>query len=228
MQKDYVSVIYDEKRVPKTDYPVKLATYLSRRFDIEKGDKLLEIGCGRGEFLKAFANLGINSYGVDISDYCAKNKVSSKVACVDISKNKFPYENNSFDCVYHKSLIEHFYSPEHIMKETYRVLKPGGKIIVLTPDWVSQMKVFYEDFTHCRPYDKQSLHDALNICGFSDVHTKLFYQLPAVWKYPFLKMLSCIIRMIFSTKAARKITQITGIQFFRWSVELMILGYGKK
>ena len=114
------------------------------------------------------------------------------------------------------------------MKETFRVLKPGGLVIILTPDWVSQMKVFYEDFTHCRPYTKGALHDVLEIYGFSDVHAELFYQYPAIWKYPVLKAASRLLRLVISTPTARKLTALTRIKYFRWAVELMILGYGKK
>ena len=47
------------------------------------------------------------------------------------------------------------------MKESWRVLKPGGRLIALTPDWKSQMKTFYNDYTHVRPYTVDSLGDLL-------------------------------------------------------------------
>ncbi len=228
MKKDYISIVYDEKRTPRTNYPKKLASYLFNRFKMQKDAKFLEIGCGRGEFLEGFRKLGLDCRGVDLSDYCIKNKSFLNVTRADISKDKLPFEDSVFDIVYHKSLIEHFYSPDNLMKETYRVLKPGGKVIILTPDWASQMYVFYEDFTHSRPYDLTSIQDLLKVYGFSDVHAELFYQLPILWKSPFLKIASRFLQIVLSTPNARKLTQITGIKFFRWSVELMILGYGKK
>lgn len=155
--KDYVSVIYAEKRTPKTDYPGKFIRYLLGCFNIKSGSKLLELGCGRGEFLKLFQDSGIDAYGIDISDFCSKNMPELKVKCMDILKDDIPYPDNFFDVVYHKSFLEHFYSPEKIMKETQRVLKPGGVTIILTPDWESQIKTFYEDFTHSRPYTKAAL-----------------------------------------------------------------------
>ncbi len=98
----------------------------------------------------------------------------------------------------------------------------------MTPDWVSQMKVFYEDFTHCRPYDAASLHDVLRIYGFSEIETELFYQLPVLWRYPGLKILCKLLQITLSTPNARKLTRTSGIKFFRWSVELMVLGAGIK
>ncbi len=228
MSKDYVSVVYDEKRTPRTAYPAQFAGHLFDRFGMKKGERLLELGCGRGEFLKAFQDLRLDCQGVDLSDHCLKNNADLKVTCLDLSKDKLPYEDNTFDYVYNKSLIEHFYSPDHLMKETYRVLKPGGRVIMLTPDWISQMKVFYEDYTHSRPYDVSSLRDVLKVHGFSDVATRRFYQLPLLWKYPGLRVVSRALQLIISTPVARKLTELTRIKFLRWSVELMVLGTGMK
>lgn len=228
LRKDYVSVVYDEKRVPRTAYPQRLSAYLFNRLKMKNGAKLLEIGCGRGEFLEGFKKLGLDCYGVDLSDYCIRNKASLDVIPLDITKEKLPFADNTFDIVYHKSLLEHFYTPDSLMRETFRVLKPGGELIVLTPDWKSQMRTFYEDFTHCRPYDVTALGDLLRVYGFKNVSCEIFYQLPVVWKFPFLKIISRLLQAGLSVENARRLTAATGIKFFRWSVELMVLGIGRK
>jgi ubiquinone/menaquinone biosynthesis C-methylase UbiE len=225
---DYVTVVYDEARTPRTEYPFQMVSYLFKRFHLQKGQKLLEIGCGRGEFLNVFKQLGMSCSGVDLSEhgFCHLNDI--KVAKLDISQDDLPFENSSFDIVYHKSLIEHLYSPDHLMKETYRVLKPGGRIIILTPDWVSTMKVFYEDYTHSRPYTVTAVSDLLKVYDFKKIESELFYQLPILWRYPKLKIISLFLQMFLSTPAARYLTTVTGLKFFRWSVELMVLGTGEK
>ena len=228
MKKDYVATIYDDKRTVRTDYPYRLAVYLFKRFNMRQNDKVLEVGCGRGEFIQAFKKLGLDCYGVDISDYSIEKLSDIKMKKTDVTCEPLPYADNTFDVVYHKSLIEHFFSPDNLTKETYRVLKPGGRVIILTPDWVSTMKVFYEDFTHCRPYDKNSLHDLLEIYGFADVQSELFYQYPMVWNYPALKIICRLLQCIISTPMARRLTQVTGIKFFRWSIELMALATAVK
>lgn len=226
--KDYLSVVYNEKIIPRTTYPLKLACYLCTRFNLKKNYRLLEIGCGRGEFLESFKNFGLECTGTDISDYSVSRLASFDVKKIDISREKLPYEDNTFDVVFHKSLIEHLYSPENLMKETYRVLKRGGLVIILTPDWVSQMKVFYEDYTHNKPYDKNSLKDLLEIHNFSRIKSENFYQLPILWKYPILKIFSVFLRILLSTPTARRLSKITKIKFIRWSVELMVLASGYK
>ncbi len=178
--------------------------------------------------MDAFCNLGLDCNGVDLSDHAVKNQSHLKVISLDISKNTFPYAEGTFDVVYYKSLLEHFYDPGNLITETYRVLKPGGRVIILTPDWVSQMRTFYEDFTHCRPYDVTSVKDLLQIYNFYESHAELFYQLPLLWDFPIVKIFSRLTRSMVSTPVARRLTEITGLKFFRWSVELMVLGTGIK
>lgn len=189
---------------------------------------MLEIGCGRGDFLLAFRSAGMDCCGVDVSESSAELLQDVDFSKCDITSEPLPFEGDTFDVVYHKSLLEHLYDPNYLMEETYRVLKPGGIVIILTPDWISQMKVFYEDFTHSRPYDATALNDLLKIKGFSGVQTERFYQLPVLWRYPFLKIISRCLQLIMSTICARKLTKLTNIKFFRWSVELMVLGVGYK
>ena len=50
----YIDFIYDEKAKPYGKYPSQLCKYLFDRFAMKKGDKLLDVGCGRGDFLKGF------------------------------------------------------------------------------------------------------------------------------------------------------------------------------
>ena len=227
-QNDYVSTIYDELRTPKTDYPKKLIEYLSKRFDLQGNMKLLELGCGRCEFLFEFQNYGFECKGLDRDISSVQNEYNLEVKQCDLANDVFPYNDESFDVVYHKSVLEHMYNPENLMRETIRVLKPGGKLIILTPDWHTQWKNFFEDFTHSRPYDVMALSDLLKIYGFNSLSIERFYQLPVVWKFPVIKLLSKILQLVTNVYGGRWLTNKTGIQYFRWSVELMILGYGEK
>ena len=67
MAKNYLSVVYDDKSHPYTDYPKQLCAYLFQSFGLKKGMKMLEPGCGRGEFLNNFKEMGLDVVGVDIS-----------------------------------------------------------------------------------------------------------------------------------------------------------------
>lgn len=228
MKNDYLSIIYDEKRKPKTDYPSKLVSYLINRLDLKKNDHLLEIGCGRGDFLDEFYKVGLKCSGVDREKRSIELLPHLDIKQCDISKERLPFNDGVFDVVYHKSLIEHLYDPNNLMSETCRVLKKGGKLIVLTPNWKSIIKNFYEDFTHSHPYTVESTRDLISIFGFKNIISEEFYQLPVLWKYPGLIILSKIFSVFFSVGFARWLTEKTGIKYFRWSVESMVLGCGEK
>lgn len=126
--KDYVEVTYTQKEKPFGKYPYQLAEYLKMRFDLKEGMRILDNGCGRGEFLDAFSKLGLKAYGTDLSDYCDEAKV------VDINMEDLPFEDDFFDFVFSKSVIEHVENTEHYMKEMRRVLKRGGMLILMVPD----------------------------------------------------------------------------------------------
>ena len=216
----YIDVTYDKKIRPYTGYPLQLCKYLFDRFNMKFGVKLLDVGYGRGEFLRGFKNLGLDAYGLDYEKPQSQllNGIETKYA--DIEKEPFPFEDQMFDVVFSKSVIEHLFDPENFMRECRRVLKPTGRIIVMTPDWVSQMKIFFDDYTHRQPYTVTAIEDILNIFDFKEVHSELFYQLPLLWKYPILKVVSYFVR-IFTPSTIK-----SRIKFIRWSVELMVLGTG--
>jgi SAM-dependent methyltransferase len=226
---DYISVVYEEKRTPKTDYPFLLAEYLCKRFSLDNDARLLEVGCGRGDFLRAFKESGLQCRAVDLSSSAIQlNSPEFEVKQLDVSCQPLPFHDDCFDTVFSKSLIEHMWDASYLIAEIHRVLRPGGIVITLTPDWVSQMETFYEDYTHCRPYTTESLQDLLVVSGFKDIHTELFHQHPLIWKSPFFRVLANFIGHLLSTRRARKLSQITGVKYFRWAVELMVLGVGYK
>lgn len=207
MMTDYISVTYSTQRNPKSKYPHQLVEYLMNRFSLNPGGRLLEIGCGRGDFLQAYNAAGFECFGIDREESAKELSSNLNVRICDIEREALPFENNYFDIVYHKSLIEHLYSPKHLMQETYRVLKKGGKVIILTLDWISQMRNFYEDITHCRPYDVVALRDTLMIFGFQNIVTERFNQLPILWKVKPLKTVSAVMRFFLNVHAARYIAQ---------------------
>ena len=63
---NYIDIVYNEELRPKTDYPSKLCCYLIDRFSIKKGSTLLDAGCGRGDFLKAFSDSSLDVFGLDV------------------------------------------------------------------------------------------------------------------------------------------------------------------
>jgi len=218
--KNYLSIVYDEKSHPYSDYPKKLCAYLFQSFGFKEGMRMLEPGCGRGEFLKNFKDLGLDVVGVDASPEAIAFVDGLDIKLCDIENEKLPFDDNTFDVIYSKSFIEHLYYPEKYLEEAYRVLKPNGMLLTLVPDWESNYKTYFDDFTHRTPFTKMALTDAYKMYGFKEVRAFKFRQLPIVWKYPLMNYFCAFISPFIPVRTQNK--------FFRWSRELMLVGIGKK
>ena len=217
---DYLEIIYDEKSHPLNSYPSKLIKYLFDSYDMSKGQKILEPGCGRGEFLDAYRRLGLECHGLDLSPCAGGFLEGIEVKQANIEHEPLPYQDNYFDIIYSKSLMEHLHHPDKYLSEVFRILKPGGKVLCLIPDWESNYKTYFDDFTHVTPFTKISLRDILLMCDFTDVNVVKFRQLPIVWRYPFLNIFCAMISPLIPVRTQTK--------FLRWSRELMLIGSAKK
>ena len=228
----YIDITYSKERAPVTDYPSVLAKYLCRRFQIDDSSSLLELGSGRCELANYFSRLGVDVTATDLVpsavEFLDSEELAKKFQVINFESDTFPFPDNSFDIVFAKSVLEHIYKPETFMKEAYRVLKPAGKLVLLLPDWRSQMQTFYEDPTHVKPYIKEGVRDLLMMYSYNKVKSDSFYHHPYLWKSRFFKALSFILRTILPTTAARALTKVTKIKFFRWAVESQIIASGVK
>ena len=186
-QADYVSVMYNEQDRPFTQYPDSLTSYLVTRYGLSKGNMILDMGCGRGEFLRGFIRCGLNGYGIDRSLAARSICPEAEVVKSDLENEPLPYKDGAFDVVFSKSVLEHFYYPERLVREIYRILKPGGLAITLVPDWECHYKIFYADHTHRSPFALSSLRDILVTNGFDEVRVEKFRQLPFLWSMPWLQ-----------------------------------------
>jgi SAM-dependent methyltransferase len=222
IKNDYVDVIYNESDRPFTTYPDKLTHHLVRRFGISKGQRLLDVGCGRGEFLRGVMNQGVEGYGADRSPAAVAICPNAKLCNADIEKNGLPFKDDFFDIVFSKSVIEHFYYPETLIQEIFRVLKPGGLIITMCPDWEFNIRVYFEDYTHRTPFMISSLRDIQRIHGFQDIRCERFRQLPFLWKMPWLLPITELVR-VFTPSFLRKYSKLV-----RFSKEIMLLSSATK
>ena len=217
---DYLQVVYNKELRPYTEYPQKLIQHLFNAFQMKEGMKILEPGCGRGEHLRIFQDLGLEVYGLDISPEAPKLADDLNISVCNLESGKLPFPDNFFDVVYSKSFLEHLKEPHMFLKEALRILKPGGLILSLVPDWESQYKKFYDDYTHRSPFTSVSLKNVQLVTGFRDVKVYKFRQLPVTWKYPLMNY--------FCTFISPFIPMRTTVSFLRWSRELMLIGEGRK
>src|SRR5579863_3382804 len=104
---------------------------------------LLDIGAQIGSLVIYAARLGMRSSAVDLPDFFEKFAQASLKCGVDyrpcdITTSALPFADDSFDYVSYLDVIEHHpHSPKRVLEEIRRVLKPGGCVIISTPNQAS-------------------------------------------------------------------------------------------
>ena len=102
--------------------------------------RILEIGCGRGFYLKALKEISpkIEITGVDLNPKyleIAKKYVDNKeVKIIKGNAIKLEFKENSFDGLIASEILEHIKDDKKVLKEIRRLLKPGGEVIISVPN----------------------------------------------------------------------------------------------
>ena len=226
MESSYTNIHYNEKLRPYTQFPVLLCKHLADNYFLARSGKLLDICCGRGEFMEIYSKMGFDAYGVDMDSVAQKKGL--KVKTVNVDKEKLPYEDNFFDFIMIKSAIEHIRNVYPLMENMYRVLKPGGKLIILTCDWKVCYKVFFDDVDHKSPFTKWSLHDLMMRYDFKNIIAEDIFYLPFSWKSRYHKLIPRIIRLLVPIDFPCTVKLTPLVKFIKFSREKQILAYGEK
>ncbi len=102
---------------------------------VPRGGRLLEIGCAVGFLLLAARDRGFDACGVEMSEWAsgiARDQFGLDVRCGTLEDAGLGDE--CFDVVVLADVIEHLTDPAKTVREIRRVLKPGGRLLLLTPD----------------------------------------------------------------------------------------------
>ena len=148
---------------PQWNDSLKLYINLIDR-EVTAKTKVLDIGCGHGDFLKAVFARTEHTYGIDSDGQALKKNTIIKNK-INGSAEQMPLPNNFFDLVVSSWAFEHLENPRRVLTEIYRILKPGGKIIFLTPNswnyvvWINRLiPRLFRDFLTQKLYNRQE-HD---------------------------------------------------------------------
>ena len=110
------------------------------RREVRSAD-ILDIGCGTGSLLAELAKSGAASLaGVDLAPKMldvARDKLADQHARADLrvadAEDSLPWASESFDIATLTATLHHFYRPHDALREIRRVLRPGGRVLVIDP-----------------------------------------------------------------------------------------------
>ncbi|MBN1323071.1 MAG: methyltransferase domain-containing protein, partial [Methanotrichaceae archaeon] len=145
---------------------------------------VLDIGCGRGEFLELLREMGVDGHGVDINEdmvnYCKSKGLDVKR--IDAMTYLEGIEDKSLGGVFLDQVVEHLQS-DYLVKMLglcYKKLKYGHHIVVETvnPLSLSSLANFYIDLTHKRPVHPETLKFLFESVGFREIEVKFLSPLP--------------------------------------------------
>lgn len=145
--------------------------------------KVLDLGCGRGEFLELCRENGINALGIDLNEQMIEICKDKGLDCrkEDILEALAEREDNALSGIFSSQVIEHM-SPPHLKKLielAYSKLAPGAHIILETINPASVfalVQIYFLDLTHQKPIHPRTLKFLLESSGFVDLEIK--YSLP--------------------------------------------------
>jgi 2-polyprenyl-3-methyl-5-hydroxy-6-metoxy-1,4-benzoquinol methylase len=141
-------------------------------------NRLLDIGCGNGNFLVFADSLGWNVMGLDV-DKGAVNSALSKDINVQLGGIESLNKAYKFDIITLNHVIEHVYNPAELIQKCYQHLNPGGKLWLETPNINSIGLNVYKEYwrgleppRHLILYNMQTLSNLLSHTGFHTITQK--------------------------------------------------------
>lgn len=179
----------------------------------ERRGKVLDIGCGDGDYSFELKKLGFQVTALDIDEGRFKYKNEIEFLKCDITKG-LPFSDNTFDHVLFLEVIEHLKNPYFVVEEINRILSKEGKLILSTPNILSlksRIRFLFEgNFEYFReppleqiknPREKKSnihvlayrLHELeflLYSCKFNieGIYTSVFDFSPFLFILPLIKL----------------------------------------
>lgn len=166
----------------------KVWSYLLKEYKGAKNKKLLDIGCTNGDFSESLIKAGFDCYGLEFLDKAIEESTQKGIKVSRGSfLERFPFRDSTFDIVFAGEVIEHTIRDDKFLEEVYRVLKPGGLLVLTTPNLVSlgnRLYMFfgklprfaYAEF-HYKIYTEKLLSQKIIKAGFKIMRTESNYVL---------------------------------------------------
>lgn len=141
--------------------------------------KLLDVGCGNGRWLVRMRDLGWQVEGIDFDAEAAQQARTQHGLIVHVGDlSSVDYPDNHFDAIILQHVIEHLPDPVKILTECQRILKPKGRLVVITPNIQSWGHQHFgphwrglESPRHLYLFSRQTLTHVAQQSGFNQIET---------------------------------------------------------
>ena len=145
-----------------------ICRYLARW--VPADSDVLELGAGWCDFSNAVTARSVTAMDIDATVTRAAGPGVTAVVgdCTDLSR----FGDACFDVVLASNLLEHLERDvaERMLAEARRVLRPGGRLILIQPNFRLNPKEYFDDYTHVAIYTDRSLRDMLTAMGWTVEH----------------------------------------------------------
>ncbi len=151
---DSLKNIFYSIRAYNYDIPQIIKFFNQYSIKDKSQSKVLDVGCGYGEKLKALQKAGYDVLGIDVNPALVEANKKNGLNCMTLEE--FNQNSGNFDFILMSHIVEHFYPRElkEFMDFYLDRLKIGGYLIIATP--ILSPK-FYDDFDHIKPYYPQGI-----------------------------------------------------------------------
>jgi len=162
---------------------------------VRAGERVLDVGCGEGRFASELARANVRVVGVDVAEEPLRRarerdpRLDLRLLAADDNNDnnddgRWPLEDAGFDAVWAGETIEHVADTARWLSEVRRVLRPGGRLLLSTPDhgrlavlWLALSRRAFETHfdplaDHLRFYTRATLTRLLGEFGFQDVSVR--------------------------------------------------------
>jgi ubiquinone/menaquinone biosynthesis C-methylase UbiE len=136
-------------------FPGDIIKFIAMSYFIEDGSTVADFGCGNMEFLNKVEEFKTKCRLIGIDH--ARCSSQGNVHFIDSDVTRTPLKENTIDYVVSFETLEHITRPQELIDEMYRVLKPGGKLMLTTPylDHIPSQEHVWE-------FDYKDLEDMLS------------------------------------------------------------------
>jgi ubiquinone/menaquinone biosynthesis C-methylase UbiE len=156
----------EEDRQAKEDIWRVLCEHFFQRF-INENEVMLDVGCGFGEFSRFIK--ARQKFAVDL-DPSVAGTLDSSVSFHQADARQLPFlENSSIDVAFASNFFEHLPSKaamDEVLGEVHRVLRPGGRFVVLQPNIRLIPGVYWDFYDHLIPLTDRSCAEAFAKSGY--------------------------------------------------------------